>query len=1260
MATIKIKAAPEESTQQFVPYRTLPQLPYVRFPNPTSGLEKGLKQLAVSFEQMSKASTASFETGLETEFLKTIADVNTYALEEYRKSPADGVGYTERVGNYYTQKQVEFLQKIENSNIPDNQKKFLKQKYAQKFLRHQIQFEPKIYGQEVQLHDNKVKLDLEKMLRAAESELYTNPAALNDVQKRTLEAIDGLSLPEAERERLKLTAKKRLQSAALRFESAGTYIDIVLERIIKWEGTGKNENSSAFGIGQFTEGTWLSLIRKYYPKYYQTMSKKALLAMRKDPVFARRMGRLLLKEHIVGLKNHGYQPTPGLLRLAWVFGQTPELYRVLRAPDNTPLTAILSQKTLSQNPSFRKHTAGSIRRYYFNQMKDLKDPYPDVSPDLKTSLVVSEAERTLSAAQGSLNEQQILFKESVSEFVDSLVGLPPEEAKKKIDEAKKSGLFDYVSGSVLQKLEDKIVEQINDKILSNIRLAEALGKEYIIPPDMLQNLSKETQRAYAAFRKNRRAAILKEGKKLADEESPFFETWAENVKNNPYMQTALPEVERLRKKWQETQKNKEKAELKTWIYLGDPYGDIRIQEAFEKGIIDAKEREELLKKFNEKQNEVLGGFKKDAEDNILSYIERGLANKRFIDSLRFSKGFSREFREKAYKRWKEVEAEKKQKIRESWNTLKGDFRKAIARGEEDVATELAKTILKSPKAPADLVELAKKYIDDRFGSRIEAAKAVVASTEDPHDALSIIRSVLNKLDPKKNPKAFREFKKLEEETLKKIYKETEDTFIHDAIVGKISVEDVERAWEKKVPWLTRQGYEKALAKAKENEKTKIKAEEEKNLEQFQNILVEVANGVKSQKEAEEEASKLFGSLQYRHYKQIREAARIYEKKVEDEKEKNRLETLAREGGFIDPKSDEGKFIDEVYVSEKRNDVLAGDSQTAASIVSDLASRYQMLPKSAVSDIERFLLSGDVRSFAKGVEMLFQVEKASPYVVQQLNDQARAVWSYVSVMRQYGVDYTDMFNRLQAVRETLADPKKRKALEESIEQELSAKGNLTEHIIDLLDAGDYVPNVAKEISGPLLVTHYRNLYKVFRPLFESDKDADEAVARVMRRMWGSWDSKHNDESWFGNKTRFMLLPPNIVYLKAGTGDLGTDYSWVDDWLDNLAEKYGYDRIILVADKQSIDEFSKGVSVTYQAYGVKKDQFVPVLLPERVKPDLSFREKQLQDAEDTVRFNKELEDAFSGLSTPYGVYGYQSLSQFLEETKKKKARRKSKKK
>src|SRR5262245_65013276 len=73
--------------------------------------------------------------------------------------------------------------------------------------------------------------------------------------------------------------------------TAGAAIDAVVERIIGVESDGDpnttNKRSSATGLGQFLDETWLDLIRSHRPDLAKGRSQAEILELRRDAKIAR-------------------------------------------------------------------------------------------------------------------------------------------------------------------------------------------------------------------------------------------------------------------------------------------------------------------------------------------------------------------------------------------------------------------------------------------------------------------------------------------------------------------------------------------------------------------------------------------------------------------------------------------------------------------------------------------------------------------------------------------------------------------------------------------------------------------------------------------------------------------------------------------------------------------------------------------------------------------------------------------------------------
>ena len=134
--------------------------------------------------------------------------------------------------------------------------------------------------------------------------------------------------------------------------SGGDAVDKLVNRIIHIESRGnanaKNPLSTASGLGQFIESTWLRMMRTYRPDI-ASLPRDQQLALRFDPTLSREMVTNLAKENKAYLESAGHQVSAGRLYLAHFLG--PEGARiVLSNPDSGDLAAILGGGVIRANP----------------------------------------------------------------------------------------------------------------------------------------------------------------------------------------------------------------------------------------------------------------------------------------------------------------------------------------------------------------------------------------------------------------------------------------------------------------------------------------------------------------------------------------------------------------------------------------------------------------------------------------------------------------------------------------------------------------------------------------------------------------------------------------------------------------------------------------------------------------------------------------------------------------------------------------------
>lgn len=138
---------------------------------------------------------------------------------------------------------------------------------------------------------------------------------------------------------------------------------MAIDRIIAAESGGRadarNPRSSATGLGQFIESTWLSMIAKHRPDLAQGKSREEILALRTDPDLSRAMTEAYAAENAARLTGAGFEASPANTYLAHFAGPGGAL-RVLGADPSAPAGALLGDAAVTANPFLRGMTAGDL------------------------------------------------------------------------------------------------------------------------------------------------------------------------------------------------------------------------------------------------------------------------------------------------------------------------------------------------------------------------------------------------------------------------------------------------------------------------------------------------------------------------------------------------------------------------------------------------------------------------------------------------------------------------------------------------------------------------------------------------------------------------------------------------------------------------------------------------------------------------------------------------------------------------------------
>ena len=130
-----------------------------------------------------------------------------------------------------------------------------------------------------------------------------------------------------DRAQVRMQATKEIDAeyAAKQSQSfSGDAIKDYVDRVVKAESGGnasaKNPYSTATGLGQFIESTWINLFKKVYPEQAAMMSRGAILELRKNGEISKKLIEEYAKENADALQKSGNAVTEANLHLAHFLG----------------------------------------------------------------------------------------------------------------------------------------------------------------------------------------------------------------------------------------------------------------------------------------------------------------------------------------------------------------------------------------------------------------------------------------------------------------------------------------------------------------------------------------------------------------------------------------------------------------------------------------------------------------------------------------------------------------------------------------------------------------------------------------------------------------------------------------------------------------------------------------------------------------------------------------------------------------------------
>jgi len=161
-------------------------------------------------------------------------------------------------------------------------------------------------------------------------------------------------------------------------------VNAVVERIIAVESDGdpnaKNSRSSATGLGQFLNDTWLELIREYRPDLTRGRSESQTLELRRDTKLAREITTRSVEHNATMLRQRGLPISAGAVYLAHFAGAAGAV-AILSASDGTDAASVLAgadatgrtkrEQLIKANPFLEHLTVADLKIWAERKMRGL-------------------------------------------------------------------------------------------------------------------------------------------------------------------------------------------------------------------------------------------------------------------------------------------------------------------------------------------------------------------------------------------------------------------------------------------------------------------------------------------------------------------------------------------------------------------------------------------------------------------------------------------------------------------------------------------------------------------------------------------------------------------------------------------------------------------------------------------------------------------------------------------------------------------------
>lgn len=150
----------------------------------------------------------------------------------------------------------------------------------------------------------------------------------------------------------------------------------------------KNPRSSAAGLGQFIDSTWLQYLKERQPGLVDRVGEREALRLKFDPEMSRDAIDWYKGKNAAVLSSAGYEPSEGNLYLAHFLGGQGAK-KILGADPDAPASSILGEGVIRANPFLKNMTAADVANWS-NRKMGAAQPEPVITPAAVTAQDMGE------------------------------------------------------------------------------------------------------------------------------------------------------------------------------------------------------------------------------------------------------------------------------------------------------------------------------------------------------------------------------------------------------------------------------------------------------------------------------------------------------------------------------------------------------------------------------------------------------------------------------------------------------------------------------------------------------------------------------------------------------------------------------------------------------------------------------------------------------------------------------------------------------